>query len=64
VLVDGFLSGMWRMRRHRENATLVIETDGSWTTSDQTAVADEGARLLTVLAADAQTHEVLIQANR
>jgi len=64
VLVDGFLSGMWRITREREAATLVIETDGSWTTSDQAAVTDEGARLLTVLAAGAQNHDVLVRTNR
>jgi Winged helix DNA-binding domain len=59
VLVDGFLSGMWRMSRQRGNATLIIETDGSWTKANRTAVADEGAQLLAFLAAD--THDGDVQ---
>jgi hypothetical protein len=61
VLVDGFLGGMWRMTRQRGNATLVIETDGSWTNADRTAVADEGARLLAFLAADAHDRDVQLR---
>src|SRR5918995_2977730 len=61
VLVDGFLSGMWRVTRERENATLVVETDGSWTKEDRTAVADEGARLLAFLATDAHHHDVQLR---
>ena len=53
VLVDGFLGGMWRITRERGKATLVIEAGGSWTKADQTAVAEEGARLLAFVAADA-----------
>jgi Winged helix DNA-binding domain len=63
VLVDGFLSGMWRMSRQRGNATLVIETNGSWTKADRTAVADEGARLLAFLAADAHDRDVQLREN-
>ena len=61
VLVDGFLSGMWRMTRERGNATLVIETDGSWTKAHRATVADEGARLLAFLAADAREREVQLR---
>ena len=61
VLVDGFLSGMWRVIRDRGNATLSIETDGSWTKANRTAVADEGARLLAFLAADAHDRNVQLR---
>ena len=58
LLVDGFLGGMWRITRDRGKATLVIEAGGSWTKSEQRAVAEEGARLLTFMAADVQDHDV------
>jgi hypothetical protein len=61
VLVDGLLSGMWRITRDRGNATLVVETDGSWTKLDRTAVAGEGARLLSFLATDAHHHDVQLR---
>ncbi len=61
VLVDGFLSGMWRITRDHGNATLVVETDGSWTKLDRTAVAGEGARLLSFLATDAHHHDVQLR---
>jgi hypothetical protein len=53
VLVDGFLAGMWRITRERGRATLTIEPAGSWSASDRSAVADEGAGLLVFVAGDA-----------
>ncbi|MBW3631385.1 MAG: winged helix DNA-binding domain-containing protein [Chloroflexi bacterium] len=61
VLVEGFLGGMWRVTRQRGNATLLVETDGSWMKADRTAVADEGARLLDFLAADAHDRDVQLR---
>jgi hypothetical protein len=58
LLVDGFLGGMWRITRDRGKATLLIEAGSSWTKSEQRAVAEEGARLLTFMAADVQDHGV------
>jgi hypothetical protein len=58
LLVDGFLGGMWRITRDRGKATLAIEAGGSWTKAEQRAVAEEGARLLTFMAADVQDHDV------
>jgi hypothetical protein len=58
LLVDGFLGGMWRITRERGRATLNIETDGSWSTADRLAVAEEGARLLAFMAADGHDHDV------
>ena len=61
LLVDGFLGGMWRISRERGRATLVIETDGSWSTADRLAVGEEGARLLAFMAADGQDHDILFR---
>ena len=60
LLVDGFLGGMWRITRGRGKATLVIAVSGHWTKADQTAVVEEGARLLAFVAADAEDHDVQI----
>jgi hypothetical protein len=58
LLVDGFLGGMWRITRERGRATLVIETDASWSAAERLAVAEEGERLLMFMAADSQDHDV------
>jgi hypothetical protein len=58
LLVDGFLGGMWRITRERHRATLVIESDGSFSGADRLAVAEEGARLVGFMAADGQDHDV------
>jgi hypothetical protein len=60
LLVDGFLGGMWRTTRGRGKAKMMIEASGSWTKGEQTAVAEEGARLLAFLATDAADHDVQI----
>jgi hypothetical protein len=57
VLVDGFLGGMWRITRLGGKATLLIEMGGSLPKADQTAVADEGARLLAFVA-DTHDHDI------
>ena len=62
LLVDGFLGGMWRITRLAGKATLVIEAGGSWARADHAAVADEGARLLALVASDVGAHEVEIRA--
>lgn len=58
VLVDGFLTGMWRIARERGRAALVIEPAGAWSLADRAAVADEGARLLAFIASDAKDHDI------
>ena len=58
LLVDGFLGGMWRITRERGRATLVIETDASWSAADRLAVSEEGTRLLVFMAADGQDLDV------
>jgi hypothetical protein len=60
VLVDGFLRGMWRITRDRGKAMLTIEARGSWTKGDQTALSEEGARLLGFVTADAGDHDVQV----
>ncbi|HYU19042.1 MAG TPA: winged helix DNA-binding domain-containing protein [Chloroflexota bacterium] len=58
VLVDGFVRGTWKIKRQRGAATLLIEPFEPLSQHDRTALAEEGARLLTFAATDAQAHDV------
>ncbi len=60
VLLDGFVQGMWRLTRQRRAARLHIEPFGRWTRRDRTAVTDEGAALLRLVAGEEHTHDVVI----
>jgi hypothetical protein len=51
---------MWRITRDRGKATLVIEAGGHWTKGEQTAVDEEGTRLLSFVNADNADHDVQI----
>ena len=64
VLVDGFLGGMWRIMRGRGKATLIIEPAARWSKADHIAVIDEGARLLTFVAAESRDHDVQVRASQ
>lgn len=58
LLVDGFVRGMWKIERVGDGATLMIESFEPLSARDRAAVAEEGARLLDFLAAEAQAHDV------
>ncbi len=58
VLVDGFVRGAWKITRHRSAGTLLIELFEPLSKQDRTALTEEGIRLLTFAAADAQAHDV------
>jgi hypothetical protein len=58
VLVDGFGHGMWKIERRGDAATLLIEPFEPLRKRDRAAVAEEGARLLSFAAGDAQVHDV------
>lgn len=58
ILVDGFVRGTWKVERQRDTATLLIQPFRPLTTVDQAALAEEGARLLTFVAGDAQEHDI------
>jgi hypothetical protein len=59
-LIDGFIAGTWKIRRTKNTATLVIEPFGLLSAVDRAALGEEGARLLTFSAADAQNHEITV----
>jgi hypothetical protein len=58
VLVDGFVSGMWRLSRSRGSVRVVVEPFARLTKRDRDAVVAEAASLLTFVAPDAVSTEV------
>jgi Winged helix DNA-binding domain len=56
LLVDGVVGGAWRLTVDRGAATLVVEPLGHL--PDPAAVAAEGARLLALLAPDAERQTI------
>lgn len=58
VLVDGFVRGTWKIARDRGVATLLIQPLERLSKQDHAALAEEGARLLTFAAGDADAHDV------
>lgn len=58
LLVDGFLRGTWKITRERDAATLAIELAGPLSKAARAAVAEEGAALLELMAADAATRDI------
>lgn len=59
-LLDGLFSGEWRLIRQRDHAVLTIEPYEPLSELEHAALAEEGARLLGFIAADAGDHEVRI----
>ena len=57
-LVDGFLAGTWRLVRDRRAATLLVQPFAPLAAADRTALEEEGARLVELLALNAQTRAV------
>jgi hypothetical protein len=61
VLVDGFVSGRWRLRRDGDVATLVVEMFREASDADREAIEEEGSALIAFLAADAGTRDLRIE---
>ncbi|HUQ09640.1 MAG TPA: winged helix DNA-binding domain-containing protein [Steroidobacteraceae bacterium] len=59
VLLDGFVAGRWKIARRHRKATMAIERF-SVMKRDTIPVAEEALRLLRVLAADAEEHDVQV----
>lgn len=59
-LVDGFLRGSWRLTTRRAAATLTISPWAKVSKKDSAALVEEGSRLLEVVAAAAESREVLM----
>ena len=60
VLIDGFVGATWTVKRAPKTATLRIAFIDKVPKRERVAVEDEGARLLSFVAADATTRNVTI----
>jgi hypothetical protein len=60
LLVDGFVHGTWRVARERRSATLRVELFDTVTRRQRSELTAEGADLLSFVAADAESHEVVV----
>ena len=58
LLVDGFFRGTWRIQRRQGAAILAIELFEALPQHERTTLAEEGARLLSFAAGDADTHDI------
>ncbi|MBN6051350.1 AlkZ family DNA glycosylase [Nonomuraea sp. RK-328] len=61
LLVDGFVRGLWEIRRAKGTATLVVRLFAPLTGAEEAAVAEEGERLLRFAAAGAPGHDLRLQ---
>ncbi|BBH22002.1 hypothetical protein Back11_33470 [Paenibacillus baekrokdamisoli] len=58
ILVDGFVSGLWRIERERDRATLVIEPFVPLSQQDSISLTEEGSRLLQFACTEIGTHHI------
>uniref|UniRef100_A0AAU2JXB6 Winged helix DNA-binding domain-containing protein n=1 Tax=Streptomyces sp. NBC_00049 TaxID=2903617 RepID=A0AAU2JXB6_9ACTN len=57
-LVDGFVSGLWRIEQKRKAATLVLEPFRTLSPRDREALSEEGNELLSFAAASATARDI------
>ena len=58
VLLDGFVSGTWKIKRSRTTAVLRVESFVALPKRDRSALSEEGAKLLNFAASDVAKHEI------
>ncbi|KRE59564.1 winged helix DNA-binding domain-containing protein [Paenibacillus sp. Soil750] len=58
ILVDGFVRGIWNIKRESGTATLTIEPFRSLSSQEQDELVVEGAKLLKFAAVDDLTHDI------
>jgi len=57
-LVDGFVSGAWKVEKSKTKAALMIEPFGKLAKKDRAALAEEGERLIRFIEPDGKAFEV------
>ena len=57
-LVDGFVAGIWTIKRQRDGVTLTVSSFKPLRKPDRAGLADEGERLLIFAAADAASRDL------
>jgi len=62
-LVDGFVRGTWRIDQDRDRAVLLLDPLEPLSMQERLELGEEGARLLTFAAADADTHDIRFTAS-
>jgi hypothetical protein len=60
VLVDGLVRARWKLERTKDAATLRVEPFARLARADRTELLEEGGRLLTFVAPDADTQDVRV----
>ncbi len=64
VLVDGFISGAWRIRREKRQATMTIELVTAVTAAQRVGIEEEAARAFGFLASDVDARDLeVVQAS-
>ena len=60
VLIDGFISGAWRIRREKRAATMTIELVTEVKGAQRAELEEEAARAFAFVAPDAETRDLEI----
>lgn len=58
ILIDGFVSGVWKVEKNKTAATLVIEPFNKITKKDRSALIEEGEQLIRFIESKAKSFEV------
>jgi len=58
ILLDGFVSGMWKIAHAKEAATLTVESFGRLSKKDRMSLTVEGLRLLNFVAHNVERREI------
>lgn len=61
MTVDGFVHGLWTIKRAKSTATLVVRLFKTLSSTQRAAVIEEGASLLRFAAGDADSHDIRFQ---
>jgi hypothetical protein len=64
ILLDGYVSGLWKLERKRGTAALTIEPFAALSGPDREALLEEGNRLLQFAAGESKHHEVVFVESR
>ena len=60
VLIDGFISGAWRIRREKRAATMTVELVTAVKGAQRAELEEEAARAFAFVAPDVETRDVEI----
>lgn len=58
ILIDGFVSGIWKVEKEKETVTLIIELFKKLSDEENQALTEEGMRLLDFIADKDRAREI------